>query len=262
MKTMTLILVSILTLPSAFAFSSKPPIDNSQLNVPLKDQIKNEVRQEVVARLGKGTLHSPRYFVTIFSFEDEGNHAKASHTFATYVRVNTDKSYKASNIGWLPATFKKNPLLCVFEGPFSLYFTSANQCQRVEGHNYTLEESIAFAVDFKRNLGKWGPYEITKTLYDQAQARIKLLESGAIDYIADDRAARPQGLAINCLHAVSDLDQDQISLGGFLNSGLDAWGFPGTRHVLNHYKDKGAQWMIDPIDVTNDIHEWIFVPKH
>ena len=31
----------------------------------------------------------------------------------------------------------------------------------------------------------------------------------------------------------------------------------GTRHVLIHYKEKAAQWMIDPIDEMNDLHEFI-----
>jgi hypothetical protein len=94
---------------------------------------------------------------------------------------------------------------------------------------------------------RWGPVEITDSLYLAAIDRIKFLETGAADYIVRDTFyrkavyAKASGGAINCIHAVSDL-------GGFIRTGL-AHGFSAARRVYEH-----LQQFVVP---SPDNNEWV-----
>ena len=82
----------------------------------------------------------------------------------------------------------------------------------------------------------WGPYEIQKELYDRAVKQEARLSAGDLLYKAVDTRFRP-GVAVNCIHAVSDIDTDR----GLLYLGPVA-GDAASFEVVKHLK----RWIINP----------------
>jgi hypothetical protein len=178
---------------------------------------------------------SIRYFLVMFGAQDAVNHARNSHTFATFVRAEIAPGEDLGNatldvhtISWIPADYEETGDVCVLFCPVE------------EGRDFTLDETLAALEDNGRLVEYWGPVEIQRDLYDRAIARIGFLESGAVAYRANDRRTRDPaffgepGGAINCMHAISDI-------GGFLETGLD-WGPPGSEDVLEFL----SPWYLDP----------------
>ncbi len=201
--------------------------------------------QKIQDKVGK--KKGSRYFMTLFSYEDDSQNPKASHTFASYVEVDASGvQLPPKTISWLPAEESERENLCVFKGKF-WFIPGRNECPAIAGKNLTLKETVDIAVKDNRKLGMWGPFEVTPKLYELSQKRIASLDKNELEYIADDRAMRQSGQAVNCLHAVSDLGDTRSEQGGFLKTELGIWGFKGTKHILNHYIKHSSQWLKDSI---------------
>ena len=69
------------------------------------------------------------------------------------------------------------------------------------GRNVSLRQTLAIACQGRKHVATWGPYEIPSALYQRVLARIRLLESGRIDYSA--LSLRPGSL--NCIEAAGDI---------------------------------------------------------
>ncbi len=91
--------------------------------------------------------------------------------------------------------------------------------------------TIRLAVAAKNVIAMWGPYEIERDGFDLGVKRMRLLDAGTILYRADDRVSRKDKSAINCFHAMSDLD-NLFPAGGLFGTGLKMWGINGTARVL------------------------------
>ena len=225
---------------------------------PLKKLIVGRMMSAVDKELLSETNKGSHFFMTVFSYQDKGNHPEASHTFATFIEIDQFGKRKISTISWLPEDFKKNYKLCVFKGQL-WPIEGMNECKAVRGKNYSLDETLGFAARGKRKVGMWGPYEIQKTLYQQAQNRIKVLESNSIMYAADDRYTRKQGVAVNCLHAVSDLGGTRSERGGFLGTGWGVWGFSGTIQILKHFNKNSDTWLAKNKKIERNIfHAFVY----
>ena len=180
-----------------------------------------------LSTLGTGTkLRADQYFVVLFGSQDSVNSLTGAHTFATFVHAGGDR-YDERTISWLPAS----GTVCLF-------------CPTAKGRNYSLWESVAYAKAHQAKITRWGPYEIHKELYDRAVLQAERLFHGKTLYKALDQHTRPLGIAINCMHAVSDIDTDQ----GYLMTGT-AHGNEATRLVAKHL----SHWIEDPSIVHQEV---------
>src|SRR5436190_18572604 len=62
-------------------------VDFSKYDVPLENQIVDQIKAKIAPRLGDGPLTRERYFMIPFAYEDRGNHPEFSHSFITVIRV-------------------------------------------------------------------------------------------------------------------------------------------------------------------------------
>ncbi len=132
------------------------------------------------------------------------------------------------------AIFLSRTDLCVFKGTGARVFAKANKCPLSPGRNFTLEETIKLAANEKNAFAMWGPYEIDKKAFDLAVKRKRLLDTGTINYRADDRPYRKDRVAINCFHAMAGLNE-LFPNGGLFGTGFKIWGLNGTARVLIEY---------------------------
>lgn len=263
---------------SSEAAWSKRAVDFSNYETPLYEQIRSHIQVKMLERLGEGKNARDRYFIIPFAYQNKGNDPEFSHSFMTVIRVLADdkqpkltpgiekrtykdRNFQAFTISWLPHDFLTNPNLCVFKGFGSRLFAKRNQCPLSVGHNFTLEESIQLAVQAKNAVCMWGPYEISKEAFDLVVGRLRLLESGAIKYRADDRLYRKDRVAINCFHAMAGL-YELYPNGGLFGTGFKIWGFDGTGQVLKEYRDKSVAkgYLLEPVDVKNDRYGFVYAP--
>jgi hypothetical protein len=172
------------------------------------------------------------YFMIIFGQQGGANQVDLSHTFATFVKSTGEGpnqakySIEVHTISWMPRSLDVKLL------------------KRPEGGvNLDLKESLRVAKSVRAEVTMWGSFHIKKELYDRALQQITRLNAGDIGYKALDNRFRPNS-ATNCIHAVSDIDIDEVQLG----TGT-AYGNEASLMVLTHL----SRWIID-YDETND---WI-----
>lgn len=154
-----------------------------------------------------------------------------AHCFATFVRI-TDSSaeeieYQADTISWYP---------------------HGERCRLLrppeKGHNADLVATLARCERSNQRIYKWGPYRIQPELYCMAIAQKCRLDACEVLWQAIDRRSRPKGIAINCVHAVSDIDLGR----GKLCLGL-ASGDKACKQIAAHLQP----WLINP----EETHDWI-----
>jgi len=181
------------------------------------------------------------YYFYLFAYEGPKNKAQDSHTFASFVRVAPNKKQYWSTISWLPKHFYKTKKICVFKDLLEAarFEIGQNPCGPEEGTNYSLGQTLQMASETQKKVTAWGPYKIDEAFYKTGQDRIHYLNSGAVKYLADDRTTRRKGIAVNCMHAVSDLEGHFASNGGFLNFGYGVWGVRGSKRVYWHLANRG-----------------------
>lgn len=272
------IFILLLALPLA-AEAGVKRVDFSNYDLPLYGQIVERIKAKVLDRLGAGPNLRDRYFIIPFAYQNRGNDPAFSHSFISVIRVLADaeqpeltpgletrteenRNFEAFTISWLPADFMSNPNLCVFDGVGSRLVPQLNTCPTLPGRNYTLEETLSIAVADRSAVAMWGPYEILKEGFDLGVRRKRLLEEGEIQYRADDRLSRKDGIAINCFHAMAGLG-DFFPNGGLFGTGFMMWGFNGTARVLIEYTRRARYkgLLLEPVDVENDRYGFVYAPS-
>jgi hypothetical protein len=157
-----------------------------------------------------------RYFLVVWGYQGAGNLPRDSHTFLTVYRGDdlAQGRVAPATISWFPA-----------DGGLRLVGVE-------RGRNFSLPQTLAMACQSNKHVATWGPYEIPPALYQQVLARIKLLESGRIDFSA--LSLRPGSM--NCIEAA----------GGITNKPFHpviSWGHQASRAVVRHlspfFKDGG-----------------------
>jgi hypothetical protein len=126
-----------------------------------------------------------RYFLVVWGYQGAGNPPRESHTFLTVYRGDDLAKGRVApaTISWFPAT-----------GVVHLVGVE-------RGRNLSLPQTLAIACQGRKHVASWGPYEIPPALYQRVLARIKLLESGRIDFSA--LSLRPGSM--NCIEAAGDI---------------------------------------------------------
>jgi hypothetical protein len=177
------------------------------------------------------TAAQERYYLIVFANQGAARDPRFAHTFATFVRARSSASsgnqvLEVHTISWMPAS-QRTAIFRLFPEPGALY---------------DLQLSLAWAYSVHATVSTWGPYEIEKELYKRAVAQGRRLRAGGVQFKTVDGRFRPN--ALNCVHAVSDIDTDQ----GRLHAGL-AWGEAASHQVVRHL----ARWIIDP----EQTHPWV-----
>src|SRR6266478_705176 len=226
----------------------------------------------------EGVNTQDRNFIVPFAYQDKRNNPEFAHSFISVIRVLGDgkqpsltsglrrgryknRNFEAFTISWVPHDFGTNPV-CVFDGFGSRIFPKWNKCPIVVGRNFRLDETLKVAMNDKSSVGMWGPYEIRKEAFDLGVKRKRLLDGGTIKYKADDRLTRKDRVAINCFHAMANLEELYPN-GGFLGTGFRMWGINGTARVLIEYtkavRDKGL--LLEPVDIKKDLYGFVYAPE-
>lgn len=147
------------------------------------------------------------YFLMVWGLQGADNDVVDSHTFVSFYRGDdlAKGNVKPATISWLPAT-----------GVVQLFGSE-------KGHNFTLTQTLGMACRSGRQLRSWGPYEIKSALYHRAMRRIRLLNSGRIQYAMIDTDPG----TMNCIDAAGDLTPVPLDTG-------IAWGFVASDAVVQH----------------------------
>lgn len=136
-------------------------------------------------------VRADEYYMTIYGAQTYPNIIRTSHTYATFEQWNGDNRKEHLCISWMPARLKVKSLFMVPE----------------DGVNLSLEDTQAIYA--KKHTTIYGPYKIKKELYDMAKRQHEFLNSGQHDYVCLDWIGRYRGVAINCTHAISDMDKSR-----------------------------------------------------
>lgn len=147
------------------------------------------------------------YFVMVWGFQGQDNDVVHSHTFASFYKGDdlSKGIIKPVTISWLPATGVIDPFAAE------------------PGHNFTLAQTLEMACRLNREVKSWGPYAIEPALYQRAVKRVRLLNSGRVQYSMIDTAPR----TMNCIDAAGDLTPTPLDTG-------IAWGFVASDAVVQH----------------------------
>jgi hypothetical protein len=157
-----------------------------------------------------------RYFLVVWGYQGVGNPPRESHSFLTVYRGDdlAKGQVAPATISWFPAT-----------GVVHLVGVE-------RGRNLFLGQTLAIACQGRKHVASWGPYEIPSALYQRVLARIKLLESGKIDFSA--LSLRPGSM--NCIEAAGDITNKPFHP-------LMSWGHQASKAIVRHlspfFKDGG-----------------------
>lgn len=174
------------------------------------------------------------YFLLMFGSQQVPANPKYSHTWATFVRVTwegngpcpVNAKLEAHNISWLPANMniRVNALF--------------PEC----GHNFDLVQTLDYANGTCQRVSLWGPYRICPQLFYRALNRKAELESGRVQYKANDFGYRSDRVT-NCIHAVSTVVE-----GPRVRVASPGWGESASYAVLKE---------MEPSIVSKQPETWV-----
>jgi hypothetical protein len=161
-----------------------------------------------------------RHYAIFFAYQAPDNRIELSHTFALFVRTAGDGASRriteSHTISWFPVTE---------------IVSLARPAET--GMNMSLEQTLGWAEARNLDVTVIGPYEIEADLFGRAATMAERLNRGELKYKAFDRFGRNK--AKNCIHAVSDIDEDRGQLGTGGARGLEATEMV-VRHLSRHFK--------------------------
>ena len=175
------------------------------------------------------------YFVIVLGSQRTPSDPNYSHTFATFIHTTwtgngpctAPVSLESYTVSWMPRNLKIRPLALLPE------------C----GYNFGLHESIQFAQKTDQRVSLWGPYQINPCLFVRALDRVRELQSGRVQYKAND-FGYCSGKVSNCIHAVSTvIDGPHLCVFS-----------PGCGEVASY----AVLLRMEPTIIdTNRIHPWV-----
>ncbi|HJZ56390.1 MAG TPA: hypothetical protein VKE74_15605 [Gemmataceae bacterium] len=165
----------------------------------------------------------PRYYFILFGGQSVPFIPRTSHTWAVYTKATPTVSgavyLETVTISWLPVGRD----------------VRVRNLRPVEGHNCTLDQTLAIMAAHHAQVSMWGPYEIDGCRYELAVQQVAFLESGEVTYRVLDSFTRNPHVC-HCVHAVTYADpvvkqriQPVIRVGE-----------PGTSRLAAMYANGGA----------------------
>lgn len=175
------------------------------------------------------------FYVLVYGSQRPGiSVPRYTHSWGTFVRVVGDPCHPetclvdAFTISWLPTN-----------GEVRAY-ALLPEC----GRNYGLEETFELMLSEGQRVSLWGPFQIQRSLYEEAVRQKAHLESGQVRYKAND-AGYPTERVSNCIHSISDLAVGEERL----RVGSPGWGEMASYLVTRLY----IPVIINPYQT----HDWL-----
>ncbi|MGO8899242.1 MAG: hypothetical protein ACLQU5_12985 [Isosphaeraceae bacterium] len=167
---------------------------------------------------------------------------ETSHCFATFARVapmgeSSRGRAELHHINWFSIRGHQTGLANLTE-------PDGRSSHPEPGENRTTHEALSLVHRHGLRITRWGPYEIDQRLFERAQRQIDLLEGRVhgrrVLYKAFDLGYRegPWALAVNCIHAVSDIDREHTPLRTWASYGDEA-----ARKIVLHLR----RWIQEPV---------------
>jgi hypothetical protein len=186
------------------------------------------------------TQPSWRYYVTVLAYQSDPKHPKTSHTFAVFSKASGEPSQggtvESHTISWLPTSLD----------------VDITNLKPEPGTNFGLTETLRMARDQKLTVSAWGPFPIKQELYNLAVERVQELRSGKLKFVVLDLLLAERDSAVNCIHAVSDLDPKRP----VLNTGI-AHGHDASKLVVAHLEP----WVLKSGEDTNWLRDHLGLQK-
>jgi hypothetical protein len=193
-----------------------------------------------------------RFYMVIYGAQKEGGPPPCSHCFATFARITEQATARPAvelhHINWFSRrgheTGVEHGLFDDDGGPVNLQ----------PGENRTTRDALRLCRRGAMRIVRFGPYEINLECYARALRQIDLLESRGPGppplYKSYDIGFREgQRIeALNCLHAISDIDRD----GGPFRT-LTQYGELGAKAVVAHLR----RWIKQP--ATKQAEAWALI---
>ncbi|MFO0909245.1 MAG: hypothetical protein U0794_12995 [Isosphaeraceae bacterium] len=178
------------------------------------------------------------YYVLIFGSQSQPKRLKYSHTWATFIKADGDGldpdaySLTAHTISWLPRTLDVRVWSPVPE----------------EGVNLSLDDTIRFVMGQDQQIRLWGPFIVTRELYERSLRVYSILENGQARYRAI--SGQYDLLISDCIHAVAAVDPEL----GRDHYPLIRVGIPASRHIARQIVMRSIY------DQTQSDHSWL-IPR-
>ncbi len=174
------------------------------------------------------------YYLLVFAAQRNPNWVRYTHTFGTFVKATGRGAdpcgyrLESFTISWLPCSLEVHPWRLLSEPGIAL----------------DLPHTLAWAERNGARVSLWGPYRIQRELYERGRVQLACLQAGRYEYKALDGFRRAR--AVDCIHALSDVDSDP----GYLRT-LKAHGDEASYLVLLHFR----RWLIDPCRTADGLVE-------
>ena len=178
------------------------------------------------------------YYLCLFSYETTPRRPQVAHSFAVFVKVE-QQSLDVRTISWVPQN-----------NTIRLLRRTGDP-----GMNLDLQHTLENARSLHARIFSTGAYQIKQELYDKAMQQIGKLACGQVLYKVLDFNDRPDR-AVNCIHAISDIDTARGLLLVGTNYGRDA-----SAMILEHLspwiinRDKEHPWIIEKLGLAGSIAE-------
>lgn len=183
------------------------------------------------------------YYMVVFAAQ-EANNPVTSHCFATFARLTGaggsggESRVELHHINWFSLRGHQTG------STRGLVEADGRPTRPEPGANRTTREALLLAHRWGLRVTRWGPYEIDRGLFERALRQIDLLEGRVpgrrVLYKAIDLGWRDgqEVKALNCIHAISDVDAEPAPLRTWTSYGAGA-----SRRVIVHLgrwiKDRG-----------------------
>jgi hypothetical protein len=193
------------------------------------------------------------FYLVVYAAQEEGNHPETSHCFATFARVEEAREagpvVELHHINWFSLRGHRTG------ATHALFEDDGTPTRPEPGENRTTREALLLASRHGLRISRWGPFEIEQELYNRALRQIDLLEGRVpgrrVLYKSCDIGCRePRGIvALNCVHAVSDVDRESGPLRTWTKFGEQA-----ARLVVQHL----GRWIKEPARDHPEAWKWIW----
>jgi hypothetical protein len=206
--------------------------------------IRSVVLASVVLSAGRATgieEGAESYYMVVFAAQDEGHHPETSHCFATFARVvprpGREPRVELHHINWFSERGHRTG------ATHGIFEDDGRPALPEPGENRTTREALLMAYRGGQRISRWGPYEIERGLHERALRHIEILEGRVpgrrVLYKALDIGCREGStvVALNCVHAVSDIDRECGPLRTWTSYGDQA-----ARTVVGHL----GRWIRGP----------------
>jgi hypothetical protein len=181
------------------------------------------------------------YYMVVFSAQGAGHHPETSHCFATFARVASMPGggplVELHHINWFSERGHRTG------ATHGIFEDDGRPALPEPGENRTTRDAFLMASRGGLRVSRWGPYGIERELYERALRHIEILEGRVPDrrilYKALDIGCREgrRVVALNCVHAVSDIDREDGPLRTWTS-----YGDRAARTVVVHL----GRWLKGP----------------